>query len=84
MAVGTRVVCVAFMAALIAALQMAAQRGCAAAFDGLQHTLLSHRQRLAMRLAKRLAMSAHNVSDFQCKPHENAGLLFGIVDGIRE
>jgi hypothetical protein len=26
-------------------------------------------------------MGAHNVSDFQCRPHENAGLLFGIVDG---
>ena len=39
----TRVVCVAFMAALIAALQMATQRGCAAAFDGMQYTLLSYR-----------------------------------------
>jgi len=39
----TRVVCVAFMAALIAALQMAAERGCATAFDGMQYTLLSHR-----------------------------------------
>ena len=58
--------------------------GCAAAFDGLQHTFLSHRQRLGMRLAKRLAMGAHNVSNFQCRPHKNARLLLGILDGVRE
>ena len=72
------------MAALIAALQMATQRGCAAAFDGMQYTLLSRRQRLGMRLAKCLAMGAHYVSDFQCRPHENARLLLGILDGVRE
>ena len=84
MAVGTRVVCVAFVAAWIAPLQMATQPSCAAAFDGLQHTFLSHRQRLGMRLAKRLAMGAHNVSNFQCRPHKNARLLLGILDGVRE
>jgi len=58
------------MAALIAALQMAAQRGCATAFDGMQYTLLSHRQRLGVCLAKLLAMGAHDVGDFQRRPHE--------------
>ena len=72
------------MAALITALQMATQRGGAAAFDGMQHTLLSHRQRLGMRLAKGIAMGAHNVGDFQCRSHENASLLLGIQDGVRE
>lgn len=66
----TRVICVAFMGTLIASFQMATERGCAATLDGLQDTFLSHRQRLGMRLAKRLAMRAHNVCDFQCGPHE--------------
>jgi hypothetical protein len=65
------------MAALIATLQMAAQCGCAAAFDGMQHTLLFHRQSLGMRLAELLAMGAHNVGDFQCRPHEECAPIVG-------
>ena len=58
------------MAALVAALEMAAERCRAAAFDGTQHALLPHGQRLGMRPAKLVAMGAHNVGDFQCGPHE--------------
>ena len=72
------------MSAAGAAIAMSAQSGCAAAFDGLQHTFLSHRQRLGMRWAKRLAMGAHNVRNFQCRPHKNARLRLGILDGVRE
>jgi hypothetical protein len=83
MAVCTRVVCVAFVAALIAALQMTTERGGATAFNGMQYTLLSRRQRLGMRLAKGIAMGAHNVGDFQGRSHKNARLLLGIQDGVR-
>ena len=85
MAVRARVVCVTFVAALVALLDMPAERRCAAAFDGTQHTLLPYRQRLGMRMAKLVAMGAHNVGDFQCRPHEeDSGLLLGINDGARE
>ena len=57
------------MAALVAALQMAAECCCAAAFDGPQHTLLYHGQRCGMRPAELLTMDAHNVGDFQGRSH---------------
>jgi hypothetical protein len=80
-----RVVCVAFVAALVAPLEMPAERSCAAAFDGSQHTLLPHGQGLGMRPAKLVAMGAHNVGDFQCRPHaEDDALGFGINDGVRK
>jgi hypothetical protein len=69
MAVRARVVCIAFVAALVAPLEMPAERRGAAAFDGTQHTLLPHGQRFGMRPAKLVAMGAHNVGDFQCRPH---------------
>ena len=85
MAIGARVVCVALVAALVTLLEMAAERSCAAAFDGTQHTLLPHGQRLGVRPAKLVAMGAHNVGDFQCRPHaEDDALGFGINDGVRE
>ena len=69
------VVGVAFVAALVALLEMAAERRGAAAFDGTQHTLLPHGQRFGMRSAKLVAMGAHNIGDFQCRPHEEDGDL---------
>jgi hypothetical protein len=68
-----RVVCVTLMAALVAPLEVAAELRCAAAFDGTQHALLPRGQRPGMRPAKLVAMGAHNVGDFQCRPHEEEG-----------
>ena len=73
MPVRARVVCVTLMAALVAPLEMAAERRGAAAFDGTQHALLPRGQRLGMRPAKLVAMGAHNVGDFQYGPHEEEG-----------
>jgi hypothetical protein len=64
MAIGARVVCVSFVATLVALLEMPAERCGTAAFNGTQHTLLSHRQRLGMSPPKLVAMGAHNVGDF--------------------
>jgi hypothetical protein len=70
---------------LVTLLEMAAERSCAAAFDGTQHTLLPHGQRLGVRPAKLVAMGAHNIGDFQCSPHEgDRALPLGINNGIRE
>jgi hypothetical protein len=80
-----RVVCITFVAALVALLEMPAERRCAAAFDGTQYTPLRHGQGLGMRPAKLVAMGAHNVGDFECRPHEEDGVLrLGINDGVRE
>jgi hypothetical protein len=68
-----RVVCVPFVAALVAPLEMPAKRRCAAALDGTQHALLPHGQSLSMRPAILVAVGAHNVGDFQCRPHEVDG-----------
>ena len=85
MTVRARVVCVAFVATLVALLEMPAERRGAAAFDGTQHALLPHGQRLGVCPAKLVAMGAHNVGDFECRPHEEAAVLrLGINDGIRE
>jgi len=58
------------VAALVALFEMSAERRGAAAFDSTQHTLLPGGQRPGMRPAKLVAMGAHNVGDFQCRPHE--------------
>jgi hypothetical protein len=79
-----RVVCVTFVATLVALLEMPAERRCAAAFDGTQHALLPHGQGLGMRPAKLVAVGAHNVGDFQCRSHEEDGLRLSIHDGVRE
>jgi hypothetical protein len=64
---------------LVALLEMPAERRCAAAFDGMQHPLLPHGQRFGMRPAKLLAMGAHNIGDFQRRPHEgDRALRLGI------
>jgi hypothetical protein len=70
MAIPAGVVRIPFVGALVAPLQMPPKRRCAAALDGTQDTLLPHGQRLAMCLAKLIAMGAHNVRDFQSRPHE--------------
>src|SRR6266540_2161031 len=70
-----RVVSVTFVAALVALLEMPAERRGAAEFDGTQYTLLPHGQSLGMRPAKLVAMGAHNVGDFQCRPHAEDGAL---------
>jgi hypothetical protein len=57
------------MAPFVAPLEMPAERRCAAAFDGTQHTLLPRGQRFGMRPAKLVAMGAHNVGDFQGRSH---------------
>src|ERR1035437_235093 len=77
MAIGARVVCVALVATLVALLEMPAERRCATAFDGTQHTLLPYGQGLGMRPAKLVAMGAHNVGDFEFGPHEEDGPTIG-------
>ena len=77
MAIRARVVSVTFVAALVALLQMAAERRGAAAFDGAQYALLPHGQGLGMRPAKLVAMGAHNVGDFEFGPHEEDGPTIG-------
>ena len=77
MAIRARVVRVAFVAALVTSFQMAAERRRAAQFDSAQHALLARGQRGRMRPAKLVAMGAHNIGDFQCRPHGSAGLGFG-------
>ena len=79
-----RVVCIAFVAALVAPLEMPAECRRAAAFDGTQHALLPHVQGLGMRPAKLVAVGAHNVGDFQCRSHEEDDLQLRINDGVRE
>ena len=84
MAVGARVICVPFVAALVAALEMPAESRRAAAFDGMQHALLPDGQRCGMRSAKVVAVGAHNVGDFQCRPHKtNNGLFLRVTNGAR-
>jgi hypothetical protein len=58
------------VAALVTPFEMAAESGSPAQFDGAQHTLLPHGQRWGMRLAKLVAMRAHDVCDFECRPHQ--------------
>ena len=73
------------MAALVTALEMPAEGGGTAAFDGTQYPLLPHGQRTGMCLAKLVAMGAHNIGDFQCGPQQTgAALLLRIKDGVRE
>jgi hypothetical protein len=69
MAVRARLVCVALVAALITLLEVSAEGGGTAVFDGLQHTPLPHGQTAVMRSAKLVAMGAHDIGDFQCGPH---------------
>lgn len=69
MPVPARVVCVPFVPALITSFQMTAERSSTAGFDGTQHTLLRGRQGRSVRLAKLLAMGAHDIGDFEGGPH---------------
>jgi hypothetical protein len=84
MAIRARVVCVAFVPALVALLKMSAERRGAAAFNGAQHMLLPHRQRLGMRPAKLVAMGTHNIGDFQRRSHEEDDLRLRVNDRVRE
>jgi hypothetical protein len=59
------VVGVAFMAALVTSFEMASQCRRPAGFDGAQNAPLCRRQRGGMRLAKLVAMGAHDVRDFE-------------------
>jgi hypothetical protein len=69
MAIGAGVICVSFVAALVTSFQMTAERRGATQFDRAQHPLLLRRQRSSMRLAKLVAMDAHDIGDFQGRPH---------------
>jgi hypothetical protein len=69
MSIGARVVCVPLVAALVTSFQMTAERRGATQFDRAQYPLLLRRQRSSMRLAKLVAMSAHDIGDFQGRPH---------------
>jgi len=80
MPIGTRVIGIALVSALVTAFQMAAQRGGATQFDGAQYALLPSRQSCSVRVAKLLAMRTHNIGEFQCRPHKKAGDLLGRIN----
>ncbi len=72
------------MAALVTSFQMTAERRGATQFNRAQHSLLLCGQRSSMRLAKLVAVGAHDIGDFQDRPHGKGGLGFWINDGQRE
>jgi hypothetical protein len=80
MPIRTGVIGVAFLPALVTAFQMAAQRRGAAQFYGAQYAFLPRRQRGGVRVAKLLAMRTHNIGDFECRPHREAGDLLGKIN----
>src|SRR5215471_2538297 len=69
MAIRTGVVGISFMAALITSFQVTAESHCATQLDRAQHPLLPCGQRGSMRLAKLVAVGAHDIGDFQGRPH---------------
>ena len=75
------VICVSLVAALVTLFQMTAERRSATQFDRAQNPLLPRGQRSRMRLAKLVAVGAHDVGDFQGRPHGKAALGFWINDG---
>ena len=82
MPIGAGVIGVAFVPALVTALQMAAEGRGAAQFDGTQYTLLPRGQRGGVRAAKLVAMRTHNIGDFEGRPHGEAAAYFcGWVTG---
>jgi hypothetical protein len=72
MPVRAGVVRVSFVAALVTPFQMTAERRSPAQLDGAQHTLLLPGQRSSMRLAKLVAVGAHDIGNFQGRPHAKA------------
>jgi len=64
--------CIPFMAALVTSFQMTAESRGATQFDRAQNPLLPRGQRSRMRLAKLVAVGAHDVGDFQGRPHGKA------------
>ena len=80
-----RVVCVAFVAALVAPFEMTAERRGAAAFDGAQHTLLprGQRSRHALGETRRHGRAQCRRLPVSAAPEDDA-LRFGINDGVRE
>jgi hypothetical protein len=72
MPIGARVVCIPFVAALVTSFQMTAQRRDATQFDRAQHPLLLRGQRSSMCSAKLVAVRAHDIGDFQDRPHGEA------------
>ena len=76
MPVGAGVIGVAFVSALVTALQMAAEGRGAAQFDGTQYTLLPRGQRGGVRAAKLVTLRTHNISDFERRPHGEAAAYF--------
>jgi hypothetical protein len=85
MPIGAGVVCVTFVPALVTLFEMAAERRCTALFDGAQHPLLSGGQRFGMCPAKLVTMGAHDIGDFQCRPHgPDRALRLRISHGVRK
>ena len=80
MAIRTGVIGVAFVPALVTAFEMATQRGCATQFYSAQYAPLPRRQRCGVRMAKLVAMRTHNIGDFECRPHKEAGGLLGRIN----
>jgi hypothetical protein len=69
MPVSAGIICIPFVGALVASFQMTAEYRGATQFDRAQHPLLLRGQRSSMRLAKLVAMGAHDIGDFQGRPH---------------
>src|ERR1700681_1898918 len=82
MPIGAGVIGVAFVPALVTALQMAAEGGRATQFDGTQYTLLPSGQRCSVRVAELVAMRTYNIGYFEGRPHgRGAAYCCGGVTG---
>src|SRR5262249_10565893 len=68
-AIRAGVISVTFVPTAIAALQMASEGGRATAFDGPQHPPLGGGRSGRLPLAQLRAVGAHDVGDFQRRPH---------------
>jgi hypothetical protein len=66
-AIAARVECIPFVAAIITALQMAAQSGCPAHFDGGHDAPLPRGHRRAMSFAVGFAIAAEHIRHFQLR-----------------
>jgi hypothetical protein len=71
MSIRAGIVRVALMTAPITLFQMAPQCGCSTSCDGAEHTFLCRGQGSSMSLAVLIAMSAHNVGEFESGPHNS-------------
>jgi hypothetical protein len=82
MSVAAGVVRVPFVTTLITSLKVTPESRSATGFNGAQHAFVCAGQRGSMRLAKLLAMGAHDVGDFKGRPHGENQCGLGLAGRI--